>query len=39
VIATIDRYSISTEERQTIDCFVVFQDIGDRPRSTNQHVR
>ena len=35
----IERYSASAEDRDTICCFLVFQEIGETPRETNQPVR
>lgn len=34
-----DLYSASEEERETVCCFLVFQDIGELPRNTSQPVR
>jgi hypothetical protein len=34
----MDIYSASAEEQDTVCCFLVFQEIGELPRSTNQSV-
>ena len=34
----MERYSASAEERETVCCFLVFQEIGDFPRKTNLPV-
>jgi len=39
VIAAIEQYSAHVEERETIDCILVFQDIGDEPRSTIEPIK
>jgi len=38
VVMAIDRYSASAEERETMCCFLVFQDTGELPRKTIQPV-
>jgi len=37
-VATMDRYSTLAEERETLCCFLVFQEMGKLPRSTNQLI-
>ena len=38
-ITTIALYSALVEEQETICCFFVFQDTGERPSKTSQPVR
>lgn len=35
----MELYSASAEERATVCCFLVFQDMGEWPKNTNQPVR
>ena len=39
VTVVMDQYSASTEERDTICCFLVFHEIGEDPSRTNHLVR
>lgn len=39
VVVAIDLYSASTDDLDTVCCFLVFQDIGELPKRTNHPVR
>jgi len=39
VATAMERYSASTEERDTVDSFLVFQDIGESPSIIKYPVR
>jgi len=38
VVVAIARYSTSAEEGETVCCFLVFQEMGECPKNTNQPV-